>query len=52
MKTLKKHKLLLMHIVLLALLVGLTVEFAEEILTAKKAIYNMLHSVSDAASQE
>ncbi|MGM9659472.1 MAG: hypothetical protein ACI3WQ_02620 [Faecousia sp.] len=45
MKILKKYKLLLIHIVLLALLVGLAVEFAEEIQTAKRAVYYMIHPV-------
>ena len=44
-KVLKKHKLLLLHIAALLLLAGLAVEFAEEIQTAKKAVYYMLHPV-------
>lgn len=45
MKILQKRKLLLIHIAALVLILGLAVEFAEEIQTVKKAVYYTLHPV-------
>lgn len=42
MKFLKKHKILLLHIVLLCILALFVVAFAEEIQTVKQAVYYML----------
>lgn len=39
MKFLRKYKILLMHIALIILLLGLVVEFCEEIQTMKQAVY-------------
>ena len=44
MKFVKKHKIVLIHIAALVLILGLAVQFAEEIHTVKKAVYNRLHS--------
>lgn len=44
MKFVKKHKIVLIHIATLVLILGLAVQFAEEIHTVKKAVYNRLHS--------
>lgn len=43
METKKKRRLLLLHILMLCGLLFLAVEFAEEIQTAKKAVYYMIH---------
>ena len=44
MKFVQKHKIILIHIAALVLILGLSVQFAEEIHAAKKAVYNRIHS--------
>lgn len=44
MKKLQKHRLLLIHIAALVLILGLAVEFAEEIQEVKKSVYHAIRS--------
>lgn len=51
MKFLRKYKILLMHIALIILLLGLVVEFCEEIQTMKQAVYYRLFPEPEAEAE-
>ena len=52
MKFLRKYKILLMHIALIILLLGLMVEFCEEIQTVKQAVYYRLFPEPEVEAEE